>query len=275
MRVEHGLPVVSATINGHDLTFVVDTGAVACFLTTEAAERVAIVPSPGAWGVIWDGVGEKRKVPVAWVRRLTLDAGEGRTPVEAADVPFAIGGSPALAGKGWDGIVGLPVLSGAVARFDYAAGTLELRRGKLAADAPHTIRLERRDGLLFAPLSAVAGQARGREPAAALLDTGFYSMLMVDEDLGRSLGWAAPPHEWGRSKTLWTSRPARHARVSTDLSVGPVRLTRPVVNLADQGFPHQAILGSSFLRQFVWELDAAEGLMLVVDPPGEAISMRS
>ena len=264
-----GWSTVSGRINGERFTFVLDTGAAFCVLTPEAARRAGLNVSEHAASGTSDAQGVCRNLPTATADTLCLQQAGKRqrrgSPVVFRAVDFLVGDSPALT-DGVDGIIGLPLLEQGVFRFDVGNGKLTIRDGELAAD--YSLPLRRGGGgLLQLPLDA-----DDRE-IFLLLDSGDTGTLGLRQSVADQLGYASPPRVAFVSRSFSSVGEASTARLACDLTFGGVRLVRPIVTLVPDEEGHWPTLGNGVLRTLVWELDARNARLCIVDPPTEPITM--
>ena len=263
-----GWSTVSGRINGERFRFVIDTGAAICILTPEAARRAGLSVSEDASSVTSDAQGVCRNLPTATADTLCLQQAGKRqrrgSPVVFRAVEFLVGDSPALT-DGIDGIIGLPLLEQGVFRFDAERGRLTIRDGELAAG--DSLPLRRSGDLLQLLLNADSREVR------LTLDSGDAGTLCLRQSVADQLGYASPPRVSGVSYNFSSIGEASTARLACDLTFGGVRLVRPIVTLVPDDEGHETTLGNGVFWTLVWELDARNGRLRIVDPPTEPITM--
>ena len=254
----NGHMTVQGEINGQRMTFMIDTGFTWSSLSTEAARRAGLAPDGAKVRYSTDISNVRSSSPVVRVSALRLmtwragDANGTDSPADAAagqvvfhDAEFNLVGPPAFQ-YGYDGVIGLDLLRRAVFRFDVPDKRLDLRLGELEAEG--SILLSPKHGGLVLPFSTRAGDF------SALLDTGNYQSLCVTQATGERIGFATTPQAVDYVGGVTSRFELFAARLAGDVTIGPLRLVRPVVAiLPDQGF--DANFGVASIMRISWELD--------------------
>ena len=260
-------------INGQRMTFVIDTGATSCLISTKAAARAGLSVEGAESVGVRDPSGQKTPVPtirVPEVRLLaesaasqTFPSGSASTlPAPASsqvafkDISFYVVGPPGFQ-RGYDGVIGLSLLQHAVFRFDVPRGVMRITHDTTGSDG--WIPLKLKHGGLFADLQTPAG------PMPALIDSGNGNFSWVSEAAGSKIGYAAPPTTVGVSMGFFRRFEIRAARASGDLILGPLHIVRPLVAvMSDPLMP--ITIGNSVLQNYAWELDVRGRRMRFVGP---------
>ena len=119
-------PIVPATINGHDVKFVADSGAFYSFISPGSAAELSLKLSSAPPGFYVTGVGGDASMSIATAK----DFGLGRSTLH--NIEFLVGGSEV----GSTGLLGQNVLGLADVEYDLANAAIRLFQPK---NCPHTI----------------------------------------------------------------------------------------------------------------------------------------
>ena len=111
-------PVIRAKINGTELLFLADSGAILSMIAPAAAERLSLPTRPAPKGLSMGGFGGSFDVGMTTVKSFEI---AGRT---VPDVDFLVGGGDA----GVPGIIGQNILAMADTQYDLATGMIRLVR---------------------------------------------------------------------------------------------------------------------------------------------------
>lgn len=268
LDLSSGVPVIEAKIGDESLKLVVDTGASWSLLRPDAAKRLALPMRETEELKARDAAGELRGVDAAHVEMLVLETiggdEEAGKPIELGDFDLIVMESPVVAAAGADGILGLPLFRRMVARFDFAAGELELGGKSLGqSDDGRTLAVEASEGGLvaiegsFVPVGGEAApEASGGASRNLIIDTGFSGFLHLPEALAGLLGPEAPAGDAGVTATAHREREFERVPLERDLLIGRYRLVRPIASVlpgADAAGP--VAIGTGVLRHFTMTLD--------------------
>lgn len=237
LRTVEGFAVLSATIAGTPVSFLLDTGAEA-HLILPAADAVLRLPRlPGTVPLI--GIGGASQAPLVQLDHVRLGAARlDPAPAPVAPLPALPEVAPLLAG-----LLGAPLLHQFDLELDAQAGRLGVFPPGTCPPGANTIPLDRTpDGRLLLPVR-IDGV-----PLTALLDTGSRATVLTTET-ARRLGLHAPISANTARGVDGERLPIAHLRVrnfavGTDLrhdapvSIAPLLLAR-----AD------LLLGFDYLRQ--------------------------
>ena len=254
--VQDGFPLVTAEVNGHAATFLLDTGAQGMLLLPDAVARLGLPPDPGRTTRML-GTGGVRDAPNAVLRGLTL----GGAPLPGGSVPTAaLPGVPAT-DPPLAGLLGVPLLRAYDVDLDVRAGRLTLLAPTGCGPAGAAVALQPlTDGDLAVPV---------RVNGASLLaipDTGTRVTLLSDAVAAR-LGLDAPVSASTARGIDGQRATLRHLRLRT-LQVGPDRAADMPVSITDLRIaPAEMLLGLDwFSQRRVW-LSYAAGLMVIRPGP--------
>jgi tetratricopeptide (TPR) repeat protein/predicted aspartyl protease len=172
-------PMVSAKINGHDVTFMADSGAFYSSISPSVVTELKLPRYPGPFGFYVSGVGGDASVEITKVARL------GLAGAELSQVEFAV-----IAGSAGDdsaGIIGRNILDLADVEFDLAGGAIRLvrehdcgrsDRAYWAAGKPVSlIDLDYQESGHFKPATKVTVFVNGQR-VHAIFDSGAWSSLV-------------------------------------------------------------------------------------------------
>ena len=224
LRLVEGYPVITASLAGRPVSFIVDTGAQGMLVTPETVETLAL-PLSGLTRVFGTGGSQPARV----VRLPGLRIGGAEMPPLVAPVlplPLTLDITPPLAG-----LLGASLLS----RFDLE---FDVPGARLALWTPDDCPMPRgtslpmevsRAGEAFIPVR-INGQS-----LLALVDTGSRPTIL-SEATARRLGIAAPPSANTAPGVDGTRLPIGHTRVrltlgdapptDTPISIAPLQLDR-------------------------------------------------
>jgi len=113
-------PLVPATINGHDIKLIADSGAFYSNISPGSAAELSLKLAPAPMGFEISGVGGSTSVSIATVK----DFGIG--PVMLHNIEFIVGGSE----TGSTGLLGQNVLGLADVEYDLAGGVIKLMKSQ-------------------------------------------------------------------------------------------------------------------------------------------------
>lgn len=268
LDLSSGVPVIEAKIGEEALKLVVDTGAAWSLLRPDAAKRLALPTREAEELKARDAAGELRGVDAAHVETLVLEtiSNESATgkPIELGDFDLIVMESPVVEAAGADGILGLPLFRRMVARFDFAAGELELGGKSLAqSDDGRTLSVEASEGGLvaiegsFVPVGGEAApEASGGAARNLVIDTGFSGFLHLPEALAGLLASKAPGRCGGVTATAHRERDFERVPLERDLLIGRYRLVRPIASVLPGAEAAGAVaIGTGVLRHFTVTLD--------------------
>lgn len=239
----------TVTLNGRGPRhFLVDTGASVVVIDPRVADdlgldRVPVNPDDGGFPLTGAQATAKQVREVVPIRELRAG------PLVLRDVDAVVVDSEFLGGivgRTIDGVLPAAAFRDFVVTLDFPARTVTVGRGSLPApgsDDAHVMPLLP-NGLPQVRLDI------GGTSFPVLLDTGSSDFLSVPE--GVALPFRAAPVETGRHVTVGGVVPARHARISGQVSWAGHALEEPVVAL-DRGPRGSA--GVALLRNFRVTLD--------------------
>ena len=246
VAIEGRRPLVKATVNGVEMSFLADSGAIFSMVSPASAKRVGLTLRPAPAGFVLGGIGGKVDARVATVRRF------GVAGLTLADVDFFVGGSEI----GTAGLLGQNVLGVADTDYDLAGGMIRLVRG---GGCPDRVM---RDAVSGRQASAIGlePQTRSQRHIAglaslngiglrAIFDTGAPTTLLSLEAARRAgIGPGDPgvlpagtTNGLGGAITQSWLAPGLHYRL------GEVEMRGDVLRIADLGaVPFDLVIGADF-----------------------------
>jgi tetratricopeptide (TPR) repeat protein/predicted aspartyl protease len=123
-------PMISATIDGHPIELVVDTGAFFSMLTAPAAAELKLSVGPAPQNLLVGGVGGDVQPSLATAHRFTVANGKLTQP----NVQFLVGGG--AAGPGAAGLLGQNLWASFDDEYDFANGVIRLSKPKGCGHTP-------------------------------------------------------------------------------------------------------------------------------------------
>ncbi|MBV8681992.1 MAG: aspartyl protease family protein [Caulobacteraceae bacterium] len=123
-------PMISASIDGHPIDLVVDTGASFSMLTSPAADELKLPLSPAPYNFWVAGVGGDVRPSITTARQFTLADGK----LAQLNVQFLVGGGSA--GVEAAGLLGQNLWAHFDDEYDLANGTIRISRPKDCAHVP-------------------------------------------------------------------------------------------------------------------------------------------
>jgi tetratricopeptide (TPR) repeat protein len=123
-------PMISATIDGHPIELVVDTGATFNILTPAAAEELKLPLGPAPENLLIAGLGGDIRPSLAIARQFTLAEGKLSQP----NVEFLVGGG--TAGERAAGLLGQSLWASFDDEYDLANGVVRISKPKGCAHTP-------------------------------------------------------------------------------------------------------------------------------------------
>ncbi len=256
-----------ATVNGHNVTAIIDTGAAATVIDLPLAEQWDL-PSLGT--VSANGPGGS-SVPARILRSTTVRIGNAEARVEYA-VP--LGSMGRLEGRPLEVVVGTAFFAKHVIEIDYSRRVLRIVAAHQAAPQEVTLpfRLER--GLPHVQVELVAAGKTYRLDAMA--DTGASATTLTGRFLRDHQLDVPMTAKTVTGEGVGGTTQGRYMRADI-LRVGGVELRQPVLTASDEQSggdgvesDRDIVLGSSILERFRVVLDyRAERIILI---PGDATS---
>ena len=265
VAIEGRRPLVKATVNGVELSFLADSGAIFSMVSPASATRVGLTLRSAPAGFALGGIGGSVDARVATVRRF------GLAGLTLSDVDFFVGGSE----TGAAGLLGQNVLGIADTDYDLAGGMIRLVRG---GGCPDSVM---RDAVSGRPASAIGlePQTRSQRHIAglaslngiglrAVFDTGAPTTLLSLEAARRAgIGQgdsgvlpAGTTNGLGGAITQSWLAPGLHYRL------GEVEMRGDVLRIADLGTGTGAIALALALERpcaNVLATDASQGALAV------------
>jgi tetratricopeptide (TPR) repeat protein len=117
-------PMISASVDGHPIELVVDTGAFFSLLTPASAKELKLSLASAPPNLLIAGLGGDVQPSLATARRFTLADGKLTQP----NVQFLVGGG--AAGEGAAGLLGQNLWAGFDDEYDFANGVIRIARPK-------------------------------------------------------------------------------------------------------------------------------------------------
>ena len=258
-------PVIEAVINGQGpFPFILDTGcSPLLILNDDLADELGLERGEA------DAVGDPSNpsaIPTAEVLVESVRIGDAEfTRVEGLSWAnpglFHGEGSPR-------GIIGLTMLGGVLATFDFPGGQVTLSPGTLDADDPRTVAYTNGGGIPEIPIS-VAGRAY-----TAHLDTGAGGGVMLNIGEAERLPLSTEPEVVGVGRTVNSEIRIYSATLDGELRIGPLAMINPRIGFRDVfeqasigcgAFEHAALTFDQ--RSRLVRIDVAGGR--VVEQPGQ------
>lgn len=275
VAMEHAarIPVVEAKLNGRGpYRFLLDTGAGGHGRIDRKLAAELQLPAAGEV-VAGDGTGvNDRRARLLAVDCVELGAArfEGLQFLEG-DYANRLPGAAGVAG-----VLGYGLFADLLWTVDYPHQALILRRGALAADAPHVIGYDDARGVASVPLRL------GAHELHAHVDSGNMGGLMLPSSWLRRLNLIGQPMERGRAATTNNEVPVVVAEFEDALQIAGHRFQRSTADFAE--LFQTANLGYDALRPFALTFDPknrrlqfAHGggdLVLAPAPPRFGVALR-
>lgn len=231
--------IVDAMIN--------DTGPYAMLLDTGAGTTVIAPEAAKAAGVF------KR------IKSITIDrfSAAGRIPCKVQDIDHL---SRAL-GTEISGILAYGVFKGVLLTYDYPAQEIRVRKGAFdESELTHPGVVPTSKGK-----TPYVNASVGDVKFTVLLDTGSSRSLTLKK-LGR-FSFEAPPTPTGARMRLNGLFIVESGRVATDMTLGPLRLSRPIIHNSVSN----NLAGQEVLRDFIITFDQVNHRVRFARPDGSAV----
>jgi hypothetical protein len=169
-------------------------------------------------------------------------------------------------GRGFDGIISIPLLRGVLATLDLGGKSLVLRRGSLGEpNGRDIVPIVGRDrgGRIDVPLQL------GDVSVPVVIDTRSFIAIVVPDSLESAIRFQEPPRFIGQAAgpSLGTFR-LRGAKLAQDGRFGNAVIQRPQIALRDRP---GAVIGVPLLEQVQLTLDIANGRAQIVRPSGAPV----
>ena len=123
-------PIISASIDGHPIELVADTGAFFSVLTPPVAQELKMSLAPAPSNLLVAGLGGDVQSSLTSARRFTLAGGKISQP----NVQFLVGGG--APGEGLAGVLGQNLWANFDDEYDFANGVIRIAKPKGCARAP-------------------------------------------------------------------------------------------------------------------------------------------
>ncbi|GJM23681.1 MAG: hypothetical protein DHS20C16_00960 [Phycisphaerae bacterium] len=233
---------VTARINGEDgFNLILDTGASGLSLSREAARR------------LWRN-GSTRHVNELRIGDYVVRDFDATTSNQTA--------TSAMLGERIDGLLGVNLFAGVLLTIDFPNRMIKLERGSLDASSENVTRYTGGERPFLKFQTAGVRQE-------FLLDTGFTGAIGVPSLEKMQLD--GDPVFHSVSASVRGGFLTQAARLSTDATWGPLRLSRPIVRTRKKRTP---IIGTDILSRFALTFDHAKKLVRFDGPIHQAIGME-
>jgi len=252
-------PVIEAVINGRGpFPFILDTGcSPLLILNDDLTDELGLERGEA------DAVGDPSDPGAIETSRILVESvriGDAEfTGVEGlswADPGLFHGeGSPR-------GIIGLPMLGGVLATFDFPGGRVTLSPGALDADDPRAVAYTTGGGIPEIPIS-VAGRSY-----KAHLDTGAGGGVVLPIDEAEHLPLSTEPEVVGVGRTVNSEIKIYGATLDGELRIGPLAMIDPRIGFRDVF--EQASIGCGAFEHASLTFDQ-RNLLLRIDAGGEHV----